>query len=94
VCWLFFIYGNYVPAARMTPALPSAGASIQEDRDVILAFFAMQKHSKKQDAPFSRPFGATENDAQKLHALWLLPMIGVRNTAHEVLCVGKGKRLP
>ncbi|MDD7537775.1 MAG: hypothetical protein PUJ93_02175 [Oscillospiraceae bacterium] len=31
--------------------------------------FAMQKHSKKQDAPFSRPFGATENDAQKLHAL-------------------------
>ena len=47
--------------------------------------FAMQKHSKKQDAPFSRPFGATENDAQKLHALWLLPMIVVRNPAHEVL---------
>ncbi|MCI5754514.1 MAG: hypothetical protein MR033_07870, partial [Clostridiales bacterium] len=45
----------------------------------------MQKHSKKQDAPFSRPFGATENDAQKLHALWRLPMIVVRNTAHEVL---------
>ncbi|MDD5913571.1 MAG: hypothetical protein PUC62_04710, partial [Oscillospiraceae bacterium] len=42
--------------------------------------------AKKQDAPFSRPFGATENDAQKLHALWLLPMIVVRNTAHEVLC--------
>ena len=35
-------------------------------------FFAMQKHSKK--------------DAQKLHALWLLPFIAVRNTAHEVLC--------
>ncbi|MBS7227730.1 MAG: hypothetical protein KIG29_05375, partial [Oscillospiraceae bacterium] len=33
-----------------------------------------------------RPFGATEKDAQKLHALWLLPMIVVRNTAHEVLC--------
>ena len=46
----------------------------------------MQKHSKKQDAPFSRPFGATEKDAQKLHALWLLPMIVVRNPAHEVLC--------
>ncbi|MCI5754108.1 MAG: hypothetical protein MR033_05710, partial [Clostridiales bacterium] len=52
---------------------------------------AMQKHSKKQDAPFSRPFGATENDAQKLHALWLLPMIVVRNTAHEVLCPACGK---
>ena len=69
----------------MTPAMPSAGASIREDQDVILAFFAMQKHSKKQDAPFSRPFGAIENNAQKLHALRLLPMIVVRNTAHEVL---------
>ena len=45
----------------------------------------MQKHSKKKDALFSRPFGATENDAQKLHALRLLPVIVVRNTAHEVL---------
>ncbi|MDY3860413.1 MAG: hypothetical protein SO014_07265, partial [Candidatus Limivicinus sp.] len=48
--------------------------------------FAMQKHSKQQDAPFSRPFGASENDAQKLHALRLLPMTVVRNPAHEVLC--------
>ena len=46
----------------------------------------MQKHSKKYDAPFSRPFGATENDAQKLHAFRLLPIIVVRNTAYEVLC--------
>ena len=42
----------------------------------------MQKHSKKQDAPFPRPFGATENDAQKLHAHDLLPMIVVR-----ILCM-------
>ncbi|MCI5993214.1 MAG: hypothetical protein MRZ24_04175 [Clostridiales bacterium] len=49
----------------------------------------MQKQSKKQDAPFSRPFGANENDAQKLHALWLLPMIVVRNPAHEVLCLSE-----
>ena len=56
----------------------------------LMCFFAMQKHSKKQDAPFSRPFGATENDAQKLHALWLLPMIVVCNTAHEVSCREKG----
>ena len=49
--------------------------------------FAMQKHSKKQDAPFSRPFGATEHDAQKLHAIWLLTIIVVRNPAHEVLCM-------
>ena len=41
--------------------------------------------ANNQDAPFSRPCGATENDAQKLHARWLLPMIGVHNTAHEVL---------
>ena len=46
--------------------------------------FAMQKHSKKQDASFSRPFGATEKDAQTLHALWLFPMIVVRDPAHEV----------
>ena len=46
----------------------------------------MQKHSKKYDAPFSRPFGATKNDAQKLHAFRLLPIIVVRNTAYEVLC--------
>ena len=57
-------------------------------------FFAMQKHSKKQDAPFSRPFGATENDAQKLHALWLLPMIVVRNPAHEVFCPEKAVGIP
>ena len=82
----FFVFeGTFSPTARMTPAMPSAGASIREDQDVILAFFAMQKHSKKQDAPFSRPFGATENDTQKLHALWLLPMLVARNTAHEVL---------
>ena len=49
-------------------------------------FLLCKSIAKKQDAPFSRPFGATENDAQKLHALWLLPMIVVRNTAHEVLC--------
>ena len=49
--------------------------------------FAMQKHSDKQDAPFSRPCGATENDAQKLHARRLLPVIVVRNIAHEVLCL-------
>ena len=47
----------------------------------------MQKHSDKQDAPFSRPCGATENDAQKLHARRLLPVIVVRNIAHEVLCL-------
>ena len=51
----------------------------------ITALFTMQKHSKIEDAPFSRPFGATENDAQKLHELWLFPMIAVRNTAHEDL---------
>ena len=51
------------------------------------SFFLLCKSiAKQQDAPFSRPFGATEKDAQKLHALWLLPMIVVRNTAHEVLC--------
>ena len=49
----------------------------------------MQKPSKKQDAPLSRPFGATENDAQNLHALRLLPMIVVRNPAHEVFCLEK-----
>ena len=49
-------------------------------------FLLCKSIAKIQDAPFSRPFGATENDAQKLHALWLLPMIVVRNTAHEVLC--------
>ena len=53
----------------------------------------MQKHSKKQDAPFSRPFGATENDAQNLHALWLLPMTVVRNPAHEVFCTFPGPGL-
>ena len=51
-----------------------------------LLFLLCKSIAKKQDAPFSRPFGATENDAQKLHALWLWPMIVVRNTAHEVLC--------
>ena len=61
--------------------------------------FAMQKHSKQQDASFSRPFGATEHDAQKLHVLWLLPMIVVRKTAHEVLwhfprSAGLRQRLP
>lgn len=40
--------------------------------------------ANKLDAPFSRPFGATEKDAQILHALELLPMIVVCNTAHEV----------
>ena len=36
----FFVFeGTFSPAARMTPAMPSAGASIREDRDVILAFF-------------------------------------------------------
>ena len=49
-------------------------------------FLLCKSIAKIQDVPFSRPFGATEKDAQKLHALWLLPMIVVRNTAHEVLC--------
>ena len=36
----FFVFeGTFSPAARMTPAMPSAGASIREDQDVILAFF-------------------------------------------------------
>ena len=60
--------------------LPAVGFLI--DRLLLLC----KSIAKKQDAPFSRPFGATENDAQKLHALLLLPMIVVRNTAHEVLC--------
>lgn len=34
-----FFEGTFSPAARMTPAMPSAGASIREDQDVILAFF-------------------------------------------------------
>ena len=48
-------------------------------------FLLCKSIAKTQDAPFFRPFGATENHAQKLHALWLLPMTVVRNTAHEVL---------
>ena len=51
----------------------------------IILFLLCKSIAKQQDAPFSRPFGATENDAQKLHALWLLPVIVVCNTAHEVL---------
>ena len=36
----FFVFEEtFSPAARMTPAMPSAGASIREDQDVILAFF-------------------------------------------------------
>ena len=36
----FFVFeGTFSPAARMTPAMPSAGTSIREDQDVILAFF-------------------------------------------------------
>lgn len=36
----FFVFeGTFSPTARMTPAMPSAGASIREDQDVILAFF-------------------------------------------------------
>lgn len=31
----------------------------------------MQKHSKRENAPFFRPFGASEKDVQKLHALHL-----------------------
>ena len=54
----------------------------------------MQKHRKKQDAPFSHPFRATENDAQKLHARRLLPMIVVRNTAREVLYEKSGAVYP
>ena len=38
----FFVFeGTFSPAARMTPAMPSAGASIREDQDVILAFFIL-----------------------------------------------------
>ena len=52
-------------------------------------FLPCKSIAKKQDAPVSRPFGTTEKDAQKLHALWLLPMTAVRNTAHEVSCHGE-----
>ena len=46
-------------------------------------FLLCKSIAKNQDAPFSRPHqGGTENDAQKLHALWLLPMIVVRR--HEI----------
>ena len=39
----FFVFeGTFSPAARMTPAMPSAGASIREDQDVILAFLFTQ----------------------------------------------------
>lgn len=39
----FFVFeGIFSPAARMTPAMPSAGASIREDQDVILAFFMQE----------------------------------------------------
>lgn len=39
VCWLFFIIGNHVPTARMTPALPLAGASIQRGSGCHSRFF-------------------------------------------------------
>ena len=39
----FFVFeGIFSPTARMTPAMPSAGASIREDQDVILAFLFTQ----------------------------------------------------
>ncbi|MDD7537500.1 MAG: hypothetical protein PUJ93_00735, partial [Oscillospiraceae bacterium] len=62
-------------------------------RRPLLSFLLCKSIAKKQDAPFSRPFGATENDAQKLHALWLLPMIVVRNTAHEVSCLERSGKI-
>ena len=44
-----------------------------------------------QTAPFSRPFGTAEKEAQNLHSPQLFPRSAARDTAHEVLC-RKGHR--
>ncbi len=51
--------------------------------------------TKNENAPFPRPFGATGNDAQKLHAQRHLPVFVVHCTAHEVcfLFVGPGRTI-
>ena len=48
-------------------------------------FFAMQKHSKIRNVPFPRPYGATGNDAPKLHAPAFAHFRGAV-LMHEALC--------
>ena len=54
----FFVFeGTFSPAARMTPAMPSAGASIREDQDVILAFLLCKSIAKNKMRHFLAPSG-------------------------------------
>ena len=55
-------FGVYLLLAAVTLLICASG---------IILFLLCKSIAKQQDEPFSRPFGATENDAQKLHALWL-----------------------
>ena len=47
--------------------------------------FCYVKHSKYLNVPFPRPFGATGNDARKLHTHGFARFRGALS-AHEVLC--------
>ena len=49
-----------------------------------LGRFSMQMHRKIRNVPFPRPYGATGNDAQKLHASAFAHFHGAAHM-HEVL---------
>ena len=61
------------------------GGSVPDTALLRLRFyFCYVKHSKNLNVPFPRPFGATGNDARKLHAHGFARFCGVLS-AHEVL---------
>ena len=60
------------------------GGSVPDTALLRLRFyFCYVKHSKNLNVPFPRPFGATGNDARKLHAHGFARFRGVLS-AHEV----------
>ena len=59
--------------------------TIKKTVDFRRRSFCYVKHSKNLNVPFPRPFGATGNDARKLHAHGFARFRGVLS-AHEVLC--------
>ena len=74
----FFVFeGTFSPTARMTPAMPSAGASIREDQDVILAFLFTQRpqgfgiylkggiHMSRRNYPGKRLYRYREGDRRR-----------------------------
>ena len=63
---------------------------------LISSVFCYVKHSENMNVPFPRPFGATGNDARKLHAHGFARFRGVLS-AHKVFSLkifhGKGAQI-